>query len=90
MGRIRSGRERLIWGERPGAFCVDCFGERLVTREDKGPEDQVTPTYTAALPSDLNQSLRNSFTPSLAHYYPPIEEITPELRELVARLERKR
>jgi hypothetical protein len=58
-----------------------------MTPEDKGEKDQITATYTAALPSDLNQALRYSLTQSLGRYYPPVEEITPELRELVARLE---
>ena len=58
-----------------------------MTQDDKGAKDQINATYTAALPSDLNHALRYSLTQSLVHCYPPVEEITPKLRELVARLE---
>jgi hypothetical protein len=43
--------------------------------------------YTATLPSDFNQTLRNSLTKSLESYYTPLEQIPPELNELLERLE---
>jgi hypothetical protein len=59
-------------------------------QDDKLAKDQINAIYTAALPSDLNHALRFSLTQSLVHYYPPVEEITPELYELVARLEEQK
>ena len=53
------------------------------------PKDRTIPTYTATLPSDFNQVLRQSFTQSLVRYYPPPEEISSELHELLARLDKQ-
>ena len=69
------------------SYSKDRVGKQLKTQDDKEARDQINATHTAALPSDLNQALRYSLTQSLGRYYPPVEEITPELRELVARLE---
>lgn len=54
---------------------------------DKRPKDPVNPTYTAMLPSDFHQTIQHSLTQSLVQYYPPVDEITPELRELLGRLD---
>lgn len=45
-------------------------------------------TYTATLPSDLNQTLRNSLTKALESYYAPVQQIPSELSEMISRLER--
>jgi hypothetical protein len=52
-------------------------------------KDRTIPTYTATLPSDFHQVLRQSFTQSLVRHYPPSEEISPELHELLARLDKQ-
>jgi hypothetical protein len=46
--------------------------------------------YSAALPSDFSQMLRQSLMPSLGQYFPPPEDIPSELRELLARLDEKK
>ncbi len=48
---------------------------------------QVNTVYTSRLPSDFNQTLRQSFTKALSTYYAPLEEIPPSLCELLTRLE---
>jgi hypothetical protein len=56
----------------------------------KGGDKSKFPTgrpYSASLPSDFNQTLRQSFMQSLGQYFPPPEDIPPELRELLARLD---
>ena len=55
---------------------------------DKKPKDHARAVYTATLPSDLNLALRHSLTKSLGQYY-PVEEITPELVEMLERLDKK-
>lgn len=65
---------------------------RRVARDPGGDDmakDRSIPTYTATLPSDFNQVLRQSFTQSLVRYYPPSEEMPPELLELLARLDKQ-
>jgi hypothetical protein len=42
--------------------------------------------YTSRLPSDFNQTLRQSFTKALTAYYPPAEEFPLSLCELLARI----
>lgn len=59
-----------------------------MARGDNKAKDQNDATYTATLPSDYHQVLRQSLTKSLVSYYPPSEEIPPELQELLARLDR--
>jgi len=56
---------------------------------DKGKYPAGAP-YTAALPSDFNQALRQSLMKPLGQYFPPPEDIPPELRELLARLDEKK
>lgn len=56
---------------------------------DKG-KDHTDPAYTSTLPSDFNQTLRLSLTRSLAQYYAPLEDIPPEMRELLARLDEQK
>jgi hypothetical protein len=56
-------------------------------------DDEKVPTgtlYSAALPSDVNRTLRQSFMQSLGQYFPPPEDIPPELRDLLARLDQKK
>jgi hypothetical protein len=62
----------------------------LMTQDDNDnkSKDQAHATYTATLPSDLNQALRLSLTKSLGQYY-PVEEITPQLIELLERLDKQ-
>jgi len=57
--------------------------------DDKRKSPAGTP-YSAALPSDFSQTLRQSLMPSLGQYFPPPEDIPPELRELLARLDEKK
>jgi DNA-binding protein Fis len=58
----------------------------------RGGDAKVNPkadnaTYTATLPSDFNQTLRNSLTRALESYYAPLEDTPPELKQLLARLD---
>jgi hypothetical protein len=46
-------------------------------------------TYTATLPSDLNQTFRNSLTKALESYYAPLEEIPQNLSDLLSRLDKQ-
>lgn len=57
-----------------------------MARRDNKVKDQTDVTYTATLPSDYHQVLRQSLTKSLVSYHPPSKEIPPELHELLARL----
>ena len=52
---------------------------------DKKSKDQARATYTAKLPSDFNQTLRQPLTKSMEQRF-PVEENTPEFVELVERL----
>lgn len=61
-----------------------------MTRDGDKGKDQADPAYTATLPSDFNQTLRHSLTKSLAQYYEPLDEIPPEMRELLARLDEQK
>ena len=60
-----------------------------MTLRDNRAEAQAKPLYTSALASDFNQALRQSLTKALVRYYPPADDIPPDLRELVARLEQR-
>ena len=59
-----------------------------MARCDNKVKDQTDVTYTATLPSDYHQLLRQSLTKSLVSFHPPSEEIPPELHELLARLDK--
>jgi hypothetical protein len=54
---------------------------------DNGEKFRANAAYTSRLPSDFNQTLRNSLTKSLVQYYAPLDEIPPEIRELLTRLD---
>jgi hypothetical protein len=56
---------------------------------DKRATAQTNTTYTATLPSDFHQTLRQSLSQSLARYYALPEEVSPELKELLARLDER-
>jgi hypothetical protein len=43
--------------------------------------------FTSMLPGDFNQTLRLSLTKSLAQYYAPLDDIPPEIRGLLLRLD---
>jgi hypothetical protein len=58
-----------------------------VKRASNTANPQVNTVYTSRLPSDFNQTLRQSFTKALSTYYPPLDEIPPSLCELLTRLE---
>jgi hypothetical protein len=58
-----------------------------MVRGDKRTKDRTDATYTATLPSDYHQVLRQSLMKSLVSHYPASEDISPELHELLARLE---
>jgi hypothetical protein len=51
---------------------------------------QIDTAYTSTLPSDFNQTLRQSLTKSLVQYYAPLEEIPREIGELLARLDEQK
>jgi hypothetical protein len=56
----------------------------------EGGSREKYPTHTAftsMLPGDFNQTLRLSLTKSLAQYYAPLDDIPPEIRELLLRLD---
>jgi hypothetical protein len=65
-------------------------GLNAVAQGDNGGKGRADTAYTATLPSDFNQTLRLSLTKSLAQYYAPLEEIPPEIRELLARLDEQK
>jgi hypothetical protein len=56
---------------------------------DNGEKFRAVAAYTSTLPSDFNQTRRTSLTKSLARYYAPLEEVPPEIRELLARLDQQ-
>src|ERR1700689_4156106 len=60
-------------------------GRNAVAQGDDGEKPRANAAYTSTLPSDFNQTLRLSLTKSLAQYYAPLEEITPQIRELLTR-----
>ena len=55
---------------------------------DKNSKDQARATYTAKLPSDFDQTLRQPLTKSRDQRY-PVEENTPEIVELLNRLDKQ-
>ena len=57
--------------------------------DDEGEYPAGTP-HTSALPSDFHQTLRQSLMKSLGQYFPPPEDIPPELGKLLARLDEKK
>lgn len=56
---------------------------------DKKSKDQGHAIYTARLPSDFSQTLRQSLTKSLVEHY-PVEEMTPDLVEMLKRLDKQK
>jgi hypothetical protein len=62
----------------------------LVANGDDRKKTQADAAYTSTLPSDFHQTLRLSLTKSLAQYYAPLEEIPPQIRELLARLDEQK
>jgi hypothetical protein len=59
----------------------------VAERDNKTSNAQDHAAYTARLPSDFNQTLRNSPTRSLETYFAPLDQAPAELSELLARLE---
>ena len=57
---------------------------------DNGERLRAIAAYTSALPSDFHQTLRTSLTKSLVQYYAPFAEITPQIRELLTRLDEQK
>ena len=57
---------------------------------DNGEKFRANAAYTSTLPSDFNQTLRTSLTKSLVQYYAPLDEIPPEIRELLTRLDEQK
>jgi hypothetical protein len=61
-----------------------------VAKADDREKNHADAAYTSTLPSDFHQTLRLSLTKSLAQYYAPLEEIPPQIRELLARLDEQK
>ena len=56
---------------------------------DNAANHRANLAYTSTLPSDFNQTLRLSLTKSLTQYYAPLDEIPPQIQDLLARLDKK-
>jgi hypothetical protein len=61
-----------------------------MVRGDNGAKDITDATYTAMLPSDYHQVLRQSLMKSLVSHYAPSEEIPPDLHQVLARLDKNK
>jgi hypothetical protein len=61
----------------------------MTENNDKKSKDQARATYTAKLARDFNQRLRQPLTKSMDQRY-PVEENTPEIVELLERLNRQK
>ena len=86
-GQARS----MLRGERlRGGSSMRLARALLVAQGDDGEKPRANAAYTSTLPSDFNQTLRLSLTKSLAQYYAPLEEITPQIRELLTRLDEQK
>ena len=62
-------------------------GVNAVAQGDNGPNHRANLAYTSTLPSDFNQTLRLSLTKSLTQYYALLDEISPQIQDLLARLD---
>ena len=56
---------------------------------DRAANHRANLAYTSTLPSDFNQTLRLSLTKSLTQYYAPLDDISPQIQDLLARLDEK-
>jgi hypothetical protein len=57
---------------------------------NNGEKFRAVSASTSTLPSDFNQTRRTSLTKSLAQYYAPLDEIPPQIRELLTRLDKQK
>lgn len=64
-------------------------GVNAVAQGDNAANHRANLAYTSTLPSDFNQTLRLSLTKSLTQYYAPLDEIPPQIQDLLARLDEK-
>jgi hypothetical protein len=75
------------------SFCLNKAGEVAPPNTGRDRKDEMTKgdnnEDTAGLPSDYDQTLRQSLTRALESYHAPLEEIPPELRELLTRLKKQ-